>query len=117
MSKNKKRKEESIYEKIERLRNSDTDFNFLISEIESKLEKFISEKNSIKSYHPKNSSDFYVNFKVQAVPLTSEQKNALLRYLDDKYIHSVKGNIFTLKKCWFSSEYRFKSEFTCYDCF
>ena len=114
MSKNTKKNTESItkseiLEHIENLRSTDTDFDSLVSEIDLKLKRFISEKNSIKSYNPKKSTDFSVNLKVTAVPITGLQKEALLNYLGERYMSSVFGNSFTLTKCWFSNEYRLKS--------
>lgn len=93
-------------EEINKLRSNDKDFNDLVSEIESELDKFISEKNSSKSFSPTSSTDVYINITVRAIPITGNQQKILLQYLSYKYLRSVKGYNLTLKKCLFSKKYR-----------
>lgn len=94
--------------KIDSLREADKDFDTLVSEIDTKIENFISEINNSKSFNPAPASSCTLKIFVTAIPFTAEEKQCLLKYLKKKYIDSNKigGWCFEIKKCFFSNRYR-----------
>lgn len=94
--------------KINSLREADKDFDTLVSEIDTKIENFISEINNSKSFNPVQASSCNLKIFVTAIPFTAEEKQCLLEYLKEKYIDSNKigGWRFEIQKCLFSNRYR-----------
>lgn len=101
--------------KIKEMRKADKQFNDLVTLIETGIEQFIKSKHDKRSFYSKDTTAYKVNIKVKAIPITFEQKEYLLSYLNDKYIKFVRGDYFDLKKCWFSKQYRIKSYEIHYD--
>lgn len=96
-------------EEMRKLRKANKEFDGMVGEITQRIEQQIEEKNSNRSFRPKNSKDYRIHMKVKAVPITKDEKRCLLRYLSEKYSAEVAGWYFSLKKCWFSEEYLIKS--------
>lgn len=84
-----KKKEKKLYSKMEEFRQFPA-FNYLVLEIESKIKKIIEQKEG-PSYNPKVSSDYQINIIVNAIPITLEEKEILLKYLQHKYGSYVDG--------------------------
>lgn len=100
-------------EELTSLRKSDKDFDALVSEITIKIDNFISESNSQKSYNPKNVEDRSLSLFVTAIPITSKQRSVLLDYLNSKYssIRYISMSMyerFTIRKCLFSNRYHIR---------
>lgn len=97
---------EISYAKIKELRDSNLELNLLLCEIERKTEAFIEMKNSARSYNPKGSNAYKVNFKVNAVKMTADEEKSILKYLYYKYIEKVRGDYFVMKKCLLAKKYK-----------
>ena len=106
----KKSKVPAIYSKIADLRASNEEFDSLVSEIDSKIELFINQKNA-PSCSFTSSTDYEVNVKVDAVPLTPNQRKLLLKYLETKYLSSVDGDHFCIQKWFFSKKYYIQTRY------
>lgn len=102
--------EKSIKRGMEELRKKDEAFDGLVSEITTKIEKQIEERNAEKSFNPKSSTDYEVRIKVKAVPMSKEEKDYLLNFLRIQYSSKVAGNHFTMRKCLLSEQYCVRSE-------
>lgn len=98
--------------KIDALREANKDFDTLVSEIDTKIENYISEINNSRSFNPVPASSCTLKIFVTAIPFTAEERQALLKYLTKKYITSDKigGFRFKIKKCLFSNRYRIITE-------
>lgn len=107
------------YVKINALRKADSDFDRLVSEIDKKIENFISGIDSSKSFNPVPASSTLLKIFVTAIPFTAEEKKCLLSYLEKKYHNSnsnlVGGDYFDIDKCWFSNRYCIKTRYYHYD--
>lgn len=89
-----KKKEKKLYRKMEEFTQFPA-FNYLVLEIESKIKKIIEQRNA-PSYNPKTSVNYKINIIVNAIPITLEEKEILLKYLQHKYGSYVYGK-FELK--------------------
>lgn len=78
----------------------------LVSEIDKKIKKIISERNAFKSFNPTDSKDYCISIKVKAIPLTKKEQQYLLTYLYNEYIESVGGDLFAMKKCVLHKKYK-----------
>lgn len=98
------RQETAFYEKFDNIRAFNKEFNDLITEIDSKINKFISDKNAA-AFRPKRAINCFLKAKVNAVPITADQKDCIIEYIERKYIPSVAGNYIIFKKCAFTKQY------------
>lgn len=91
--------------KMGELRIKDEAFGSMVKKIEQEIEKQIEEKNSERSFYPTDSSDYKIHIKVDAIPITKEEKKTLEGYLESKYLGKIAGNYIRLRKCRFSKKY------------
>lgn len=116
MGKEKKEKKQND-EKMQELRQKSAEFDGLVTEIISKLDQQIEERNvlnTIRSYRPQRVGKSPAYIKVKAVPVTWEEMDCLEKYLDDKYLDHFTGHYFRIDKCILINKYRIKSEFYSY---
>lgn len=103
--------EKRVKSGMEELRKQDEAFDSMVKEITYKIEEQIKERNAEKSFNPKSSTDYQIQIKVKAVPISKEQKQYLLEFLKYQYISRVAGEYFTLKKCLFSEQYNVRTHY------
>jgi len=97
-----------------KLRKKDKEFDELVTEICSKIGSQIMKRNTEKTFQGRGSCYYEIRIKVNAVPMTGEQKRCLVKYLNDRYIENVAGDYFTIEKCWFSKRYLVKTHYLNY---
>lgn len=95
--------------KMEKLRIEDEAFGSLVKKITQEIEKQIEEWNSDRSFNPTDSTDHTIYIKVDAVPITKEEKKTLQEYLEWKYLHKVLGSYITIEKGRFSKKFIIRS--------
>lgn len=117
--KNNEKSDNPLFTKINSLRKANKDFDSLVSEIDAKIEIFISEINSSRSFNPVPASSCRLKIYVIAIPFTAEEKKCLIEYLDKKYLEYpqklVGGNYFDIKKRLFSNQYCIRTKYYHYD--
>lgn len=102
---------EEIKRKVEELRKNSKNFNDVLEEATSKIEKLIMQRNTARSVTPTDSRDQKIHIKVTALPLTKEEMVALKEYINKKYIDDVSGDYFMIYYSIFSKKYIIKSSF------
>lgn len=100
---------EEIKRKVEKLRKNSKNFNDVLEEATSKIEKLIMQRNTAKSVTPTDSRNHKMRIKVTALPLTKEEMVTLKEYINKKYIDDVSGDYFMIYYSIFSKKYIVKS--------
>ena len=95
-SKSEKKRNKKITKKIKKFRKQYYYFDLLVSEIESNIEIFINKKNCPK-FNPTSSKKYRLHIWVKAIPITTEEKETLLKYLEIKYLSNISGNYLEIK--------------------
>lgn len=105
----KEKKKKKLYEEMDQLRNADSSYDALVWAVEGAVQKFITKKNTTKSYKPYSSKRYSLNVTVKAVPVTAEQMKTLKKYLKIKYCDELWGDRISIKKRWFRELYKITS--------
>ena len=107
----------SIQNRIRAARTKSFNFDQIVKLCDTKIQHFVenikkdNDKPTTNIHMPATPSQTRVNILLPMIPMSPNEIQLLLEYLDDKYIEGdgepvVGGNYFCIRKCFFKNNYQ-----------